>query len=233
MIKEKFIESAKTLGVNFTNDMVEQFEYYYDKLVTYNEKVNLTAITEKEDVYIKHFLDSIISAPFLKENAKVCDIGAGAGFPSLPLKIVRPDLNVVMVDSLNKRIVFLEELIKELNLKNIKAVHNRAEDFAINNKEKFDVVVARAVASLNTLCEYCLPLIKVGGYFYAYKSGDILDELNNATNAISVLGGKLYEVKQLLLPNTSIARSLIIVVKHKKTPSQYPRTKNKPKLQPL
>jgi len=233
MIKEKFIEEAKVLGVNLTNDMVEQFEYYYNKLVTYNEKVNLTAITEKEEVYIKHFLDSIITAPFLKENAKVCDIGAGAGFPSLPLKIVRPDLNVVMVDSLNKRIVFLNELINELNFTNIKAIHSRAEDFAIINKENYDIVVARAVASLNTLCEYCLPLIKVGGYFYAYKSNNILDEVNDAKNAISVLGGKLNEIKTVALPNTDIVRSLVIIYKEKKTPKEFPRTKNKPKLEPL
>ncbi|PKK95726.1 MAG: 16S rRNA (guanine(527)-N(7))-methyltransferase RsmG, partial [Tenericutes bacterium HGW-Tenericutes-4] len=160
MITQKFIDQAKQLNISLTNTMLNQFEHYYKKLVSYNEKVNLTAITEKEGVYIKHFLDSIIIAPCLKQNATLIDVGTGAGFPSLPLKIVRPDLVVTMVDSLNKRIVFLDELIKELNLINIVAVHARAEDYIKTHRECYDVIVARAVASLNTLSEYCIPFIK-------------------------------------------------------------------------
>jgi 16S rRNA (guanine527-N7)-methyltransferase len=233
MITQKFINQAKELGIEITKKMLEQFEYYYNKLVSYNEKVNLTAITEKEEVYIKHFLDSIAIAPYLKQNTTLVDVGTGAGFPSLPLKIVRPDLIVTMVDSLNKRIIFLEELINELNLTGVKAVHARAGDYIKQNREKFDVIVARAVASLNTLSEYCLPFIKVGGLFYAYKSSGVLDELRFSNNAIKVLGGSLVEVKEFLLPYTDIARTVVIIEKVSTTPKQYPRDKNRAKLQPL
>lgn len=233
MITQKFINQVKELGIEINKTMLEQFEYYYDKLVSYNEKVNLTAIIEKEEVYIKHFLDSIVIAPYLKQNATLVDVGTGAGFPSLPLKIVRPDLKVTMVDSLNKRIIFLDELIKELSLNNIDAVHSRAEDYIKHNREKFDIIVARAVASLNTLSEYCLPFIKTGGLFYAYKSNSIYDELEVASNAIKILGGKVLEVKEIVLPYTDITRTFAIIEKVNITPKQYPRDKNRPKTQPL
>jgi 16S rRNA (guanine527-N7)-methyltransferase len=233
MITEQFVLQAKQMNITITKTMQEQFEYYYKKLVEYNKKVNLTAITEKQEVYIKHFLDSIVIASELRQNATLVDVGTGAGFPSLPLKIVRPDLRVVMVDSLNKRVVFLQELIKELNLNNITAVHARAEDFVKTNREQFETIVARAVASLNTLSEYCLPFVKVGGFFYAYKSSHVEEELNGADAAIKLLGGVVVQKKSVTLPQTQIERSIVIIKKVKSTPKQYPRDKNRAKTQPL
>jgi 16S rRNA (guanine527-N7)-methyltransferase len=228
-----FKNKAKKLGVNLTDEMLAQFEHYYNKLISYNKKVNLTAITEKKDVYVKHFLDSIAGAKLIKQNSTVCDVGCGAGFPGLPLKIVRPDLEVTMVDSLNKRIVFLNGLISELNLKGVIAIHNRAEEFAKTHKEKFDYCIARAVASLNTLSEYCLPFVKIGGEFLAYKAQNLKEELLTAHSAISLLGGSLNRIESLILPNTDIERNIAIIKKAKKTPKGYPREKNKPKIQPL
>lgn len=207
------------------------FDIYYQELVSYNEKVNLTAITEKEDVFIKHFLDSILAVEYLPNNAKIVDVGTGAGFPSLPLKIVKPDVDLTMVDSLNKRITFLNLLTNKLNLKT-KNIHSRAEDFCKNNREKFDVAVARAVAKLNTLAEYLLPLVKVGGLMIAYKGVDDA-EIEESDYAINVLGGKIKEIKHFTLPDNKGERNLIVIEKIKPTPKLYPRDKNLPKLKPL
>lgn len=207
------------------------FDIYYQELVSYNEKVNLTAITEKEDVFVKHFLDSILAVEYLPNNAKIVDVGTGAGFPSLPLKIVKPDVDLTMVDSLNKRITFLNLLTNKLNLKT-KNIHSRAEDFCKNNREKFDVAVARAVAKLNTLAEYLLPLVKVGGLMIAYKGVDDA-EIEESDYAINVLGGKIKEIKHFTLPDNKGERNLIVIEKIKPTPKLYPRDKNLPKLKPL
>jgi len=233
MNEQKFKIQAQELGILLTDKMLEQFEYYYQKLIAYNEKVNLTAITEKEEIFVKHFLDSIVIANLLKENATVCDIGSGAGFPSLPLKIVRPDLNVTMVDSLNKRIVFLQELILELGLTNIEAVHSRAEDYIKEHREAYDYLVARAVAGLNTLSEYCIPFVKIGGSFLAYKSVNIIEELKEAQNAIKILGGVVKSIKEIKLPQSDIVRNVVIIEKQHATPKAYPRDKNSPKIKPL
>lgn len=218
--------------IQLINDKKEIFEKYYEKLVSYNQKVNLTAITDKAQVFTKHFLDSILPIDAIPVGATVVDVGAGAGFPSLPIKIVRDDVKITMVDSLNKRINFLNELTKELNIESTN-IHARAEDFAKLNREKFDVAVARAVAKLNTLLEYLLPLVKVGGMVLAFKGNNFEEELEEAQNALSVLGGEYIKTFQFNLPNEQGERNIIVIKKIKPTPANFPRDKNLPKLKPL
>lgn len=210
------------------------FEIYFTELVSYNQKVNLTAITEKEDVYIKHFYDSCLGCEFIPTNSKVVDIGTGAGFPGVPIKIARKDIELSLVDSLNKRITFLNELKQKLNI-DYSTFHARAEDFSLNasHRESFDICVSRAVAKLNTLAEYCLPLVKVGGTFIAYKSGEVENELEESLKAVTTLGGKVEQIKKFNLPNSKGARTLIIIKKTKNTPTIYPRNKNLPKTKPI
>ena len=259
--------------IEFENEIkkyIDKFDIYYQNLISYNEKVNLTAITEKEDVYIKHFLDSALGYNFIPKNATVVDVGTGAGFPGLPLKIVRDDINLTLVDSLNKRLEFLNELTTKLGYKTnyinseniqknlkitknnqnlaklngnlnifnkkvntINIVHSRAEDFCKLERECFDVAVARAVAKLNTLVEYLLPLVKVGGILIAYKGSNSIEELNESKRAIGILGGKFENIIEFNLPNDKGVRNLIIIKKVKATPNIYPRDKNLPKLKPL
>lgn len=218
----------------FVKEFADKFEIYYNELIQYNQKVNLTAITEKEEVFIKHFLDSCFGEKFIPQNSKVVDVGTGAGFPGVPLKIVRNDIDLHLVDSLNKRLVFLNLLKDKLNL-NYSTYHYRAEDFALNNqfREKFDVCVSRAVARLNTLLEYCLPLVKVGGIFIAYKSASCEDEIAECDNALKILGGEIIEINNFELPNNYGKRCLIIIKKIKKCSNNYPRGKNLPKIKPL
>lgn len=218
--------------IQLINDKKEIFEKYYEKLVSYNQKVNLTAITDKAQVFTKHFLDSILPIDAIPVGATVVDVGAGAGFPSLPIKIVRDDVKITMVDSLNKRITFLNELTKELNIESTN-IHARAEDFARLNREKFDIAVARAVAKLNTLLEYLLPLVKVGGMVLAFKGNNYKEELEEAQNALSILGGEYIKTFQFNLPNEQGERNIIVIKKIKPTPAIYPRDKNLPKLKPL
>ncbi len=208
------------------------FECYFNELVSFNEKVNLTAITEHEDVFVKHFLDSVLPIDEIKQNASVVDVGTGAGFPGVPIKIVRDDIRLTLVDSLNKRINFLDSLKQKLNLE-FNSIHARAEDFCKNNREKFDVAVARAVARLNTLCEYLLPLIKVGGIVLAYKGSSAAEETIEAKNAINLLGGKIEKTLSFNLPNHAGERNLIIIKKIKPTPTKYPRGQNQPKIKPI
>ena len=208
------------------------FETYYEKLVSFNEKVNLTSITECEDVFVKHFLDSVLPIDEIKQNASVVDVGTGAGFPSLPIKIVRPDIKLTMVDALNKRVEFLNQLTKDIHI-NSTNVHARAEDFCKETREKFDVAVARAVARLNTLCEYLLPLVKVGGIVLAYKGSSADDEILEAKNAINILGGKVEKVLTFTLPNNAGERNIIVIKKIRPTPAKYPRGGNQPKLNPI
>lgn len=214
------------------NNNKSQFEIYFKELIEYNEKVNLTAITEKEDVFIKHFYDSCLAQSLINKNAKVVDIGTGAGFPGLPLKIVRNDIDLHLVDSLNKRIVFLDSLKEKLNLK-YSTTHARAEEFCSNHRESFDVCVSRAVAKLNTLAEYCLPLLKVGGKFIAYKGSNIDEEIKESKKAIDLLGGKIIEIKKFMLPEDKGERNLVLIEKISKTSSKYPRGKNLPKTKPI
>ena len=207
------------------------FNNYYNDLIEKNKVMNLTAITEKNEVYTKHFLDSVLSLKNIKDNSKLLDVGSGAGFPGIPLKILNNTLDITLLDSLNKRVNFLNEEIEKLGLSNIKAVHGRAEDYINVSRETFDYVVSRAVARLNTLLEYCLPYVKLGGYFIAYKSMDTDEEINESKNALNILGGKIEKVDKINLEGNE--RTLIYIKKVKNTPNKYPRGQNKPKSLPL
>lgn len=234
MNEQQFIEALKEKGINLTNQQIEQFKQYYLTLVEWNEKMNLTAITNKEDVYLKHFYDSIsIVFDFEFNQQSIVDIGAGAGFPSIPIKIIYPNLKVTIVDSLTKRITFLTHLFKQLNLKDCDAISARAEEYAINHRESFDIVMARAVARLNILDELCLPLVKPNGYFLSLKGLKAKEELQEASKGIEKLGGKVEKVIDFTLSNDQDHRSNIIIKKIKPTPKVYPRTFAKIKKQPL
>ena len=226
-IKEIF----NSYNINLSNEQEEKFLRYYEFLVQENQKYNLTAITSKEDVFYKHFLDSVLPAEEIEKNAKVIDIGSGAGFPAVPLKIVRPDLKFTLVDSLNKRVNFLNQLFYKINLSDIEAVHSRAEDYIKNNREKFDISVARAVASLNTLLEYMVPYLKVGGKCLIYKSQKLEEELLQAKTAMEILSVKVVKILQYELAGAT--RKVLVVEKMEKTKEKYPRGKNLPKLKPL
>lgn len=230
-------KEVSNLGIELTDLQVNQFINYYDMLIEKNKVMNLTAITEFDDVLIKHFVDSlaIIKAFDMKKNIKLLDLGTGAGFPGIPIKIVFPDVEVVLMDSLNKRLNFLNEVIDSLNLKDIITVHGRAEEMGKDPeyRESFDICVSRAVARLVSLSEYCLPFVRVGGSFIAYKSGDIKEELQEAQKAITILGGKNNTNIEFELPNTDIKRTLVIINKDKSTPNKYPRQAGKPNKEPL
>lgn len=230
-----FHDELEKLGLVLDERKTNQFEVYYKKLIAVNQVMNLTAITEKEEVYRKHFLDSleIIRVLKNKEEYTLCDVGSGAGFPSIPLAIVQSGVQVTIIDALNKRISFLKELSTELGLTNVCAIHARAEDYAKVKREFFDVVTARAVAKLNVLAELCLPLIKLGGLFLAMKGSSGEEELLEATRAIEQLGGKLVNILDFVLPDGEERRQIIVIQKMKNTPSKYPRNFNKIKECPL
>lgn len=212
----------------------EKFEKFRDILTDYNEKCNLTAITDKKEVYIKHFLDSVVPEKLFPLNAKVIEIGSGGGFPSIPLKIVREDLDFTLVESTGKKCTYLEETVRLLGLDRVKVLNIRAEEGGRkeNLREKFDIAEARAVAELNTLCEYCMPFVKVGGLFIAYK-GDREEEIEKAKNAIEILGGKIESVHSYELPEDCGKRTVIAVRKIKKTPEKYPRGRGLERKKPL
>ena len=238
MNQELFIAMLKDKGIELTPTQIDQFETYYQLLVEWNEKINLTAITEKEEVYLKHFFDSIMvlwEMPLADYQIKLVDVGAGAGFPSIPLKIIKPELDITIIDSLNKRINFLKILTEKLGLENVKALHGRAEDFGQNPefRGQFDIATARAVASLNILSEFCLPLVKKGGYFIALKAAKSDTELQEAQKAIAVLGAKLETVVEDLLPFEESERTFIKIRKTLETPKKYPRKPGKPLKQPI
>ena len=221
-------------NIEYNDDIKYKLDIYFNMLIEYNEMFNLTAITDYDEVYIKHYADSAINCAYYKYNASLCDIGTGAGFPGLLLKIIRPDLNITLVDSLNKRISFLEKVIDKLKLTNVQCLHYRAEDIDFKTKylNSFDYVVARAVAQMPTLVEYCLPYVKVGGQFIAYKGNNITEELSLANKSINILGGSLNSVLRFeLVPDTE--RNLIIINKIKASDIKYPRNQNKPRLKPL
>ncbi|MEE0966813.1 MAG: 16S rRNA (guanine(527)-N(7))-methyltransferase RsmG [Bacilli bacterium] len=231
---EQFINALKEKGIVLTDKQLKQFDTYYHTLVEWNEKMNLTAIVNKEDVYLKHFYDSLTpSFDFDFNNQSLCDIGAGAGFPSIPLKIVYPDLKITIVDSLSKRITFLNHLVKELELDNVKAIAARAEEYAVNNREAFDIVTARAVARLNILDELCLPLVKPNGYFITLKGKIWQEELKEAKNGIKILGGEVKKEVDFTLASLDDQRCNIYIQKVKNTPNKYPRPFGKIKKKPL
>lgn len=234
MNKEEFIQALKDKGITLSQKQLEQFETYYKTLVEWNQKMNLTAITNKEDVYLKHFYDSLtISFDYELNNQTLCDIGAGAGFPSIPLKIVYPDLKITIVDSLTKRITFLNHLTKVLELENVKAISARAEDYAISHRESFDIVTARAVARLNILDELCLPLVKEDGDFITLKGLKAKEELEEAKKGIEKLGGKIIKEVDFTLTDENDHRCNIFIHKVKQTPIKYPRQFGQIKKKPL
>lgn len=230
-----FKKEVENLNIFLNSEMEEKFETYFRVLVETNEKMNLTAITEKEEVYCKHFLDSLEITRAIENdsNFTLCDVGSGAGFPSIPLAIVNDKCNVTIIDALNKRIKFLNELVEKLGLENVCAIHARAEDFAKTNRESFDVVTARAVARLNVLVELCLPLTKVGGKMIAMKGSSGKEELEEAKKAIFVLGGVIGKIITVELPNDMGKRELIVINKIKNTPLKYPRAFAKIKERPI
>ncbi|MBZ2175692.1 16S rRNA (guanine(527)-N(7))-methyltransferase RsmG [Schnuerera sp. xch1] len=231
------IKGAKTLGIELNEEEINNFVLYKELLKKWNQKINITSITDDIEVDIKHFIDSItpLTTNVFKENIKLIDIGTGGGFPGIPLKIIKKDMNVLLLDSTMKRIKFLSEVVDELSLEHVTPVHGRAEEMGRDKKyrEKFDIAISRAVASLNTLCEYCLPLVKVGGHFISMKGSDVDEELNEAKNSIKILGGRVKDKKIIDLPSSDITHSLIIIEKIKETPTKYPRGGGKPKKKPL
>lgn len=234
---DRFEQKLAQLDLTLTDHMKEQFSDYYGLLCEWNKVMNLTAIIEFDEVVEKHFLDSLALGAYLKlENEwKLIDIGTGAGFPGIPLKIMFPQLHVLLVDSLNKRIRFLNEVIEQLRLTDICAVHSRAEELAHKNeyREKFDLCVSRAVANLASLSEYCLPFVKTGGIFAAYKSADISEEVEQSKKAVSLLGGKLRNVEEFKLSDTEYRRSFVFIDKVKQTAKKYPRKAGIPGKNPL
>jgi len=231
------IEGARELGLSIGQNEIYEFTTYKELLKEWNQKFNITSITDDIEIDIKHFIDSItpLTLNIFKDNMKLIDIGTGGGFPGLPLKIMNKSLGVVLLDSTKKKINFLNMVIEKLALNDIEAIHGRAEELARDKdyREKFDIAISRAVASLNTLCEYCLPFVKVGGYFISMKGSDIEEELKEAKNSIKILGGRLKDVKVLNIPLSDIKHSLIIIEKIKETPTKYPRGGGKPKKKPL
>ena len=230
-----FKEEALKLGINYDSLMDEKFNIFYEELIRVNEYMNLTAITERDEVYCKHFLDSLTILKAIKSNDKLSllDVGSGAGFPAIPLAITTNNLDITIIDALGKRIKFLNETIKKLDLNNVKALHKRAEEYAKEMRESYDITTARAVARLPMLCELCLPLTKVGGCFIAMKAQSAKLELDEAKRAIEILGGKVEDVIDLKLPNDIGTRSIIIIRKIKETPIKYPRAFAKIKEMPL
>ncbi len=235
MNEQQFVDEVLAKGIELNKDQIKRFKIYYEVLIDHNNRMNLTSLTKKEDVYLKHFYDSLTLLFYypLKEKCKVCDVGAGAGFPSIPLKIIKPDLKITIVDSLGKRIKFLNHLIKELALKDVETVHHRAEKYAISNRETFDVVTARAVARLNILAELCMPLVKIKGKFIAMKGQSGLEEWMEARKSIHSLGGSLFDKHEFSLPFDGGLRNILVFTKNNKTPNKYPRNYSQIKNKPL
>lgn len=232
---EKFRQGLENLKLELTEKQIEQFLKYYEMLVEKNKVMNLTAITEYDEVIEKHFLDSISLCQVydLSKPVKILDMGTGAGFPGVPLKIAFPEVEITLADSLNKRIKFLDEVIEELGLQKVTTIHARAEELARNkeHRENYDLVVSRAVANLSTLGEYCIPFVKMSGNFISYKSGEIEEEVNAASKAIKILGGQIKDIYKFDLSDQK--RSFVTIEKIKTTPKTYPRKAGTPSKEPL
>ena len=233
--KDELIIQAKKIDVILDEEQIQKFYKYMELLLEWNEKINLTAIVEPRDVILKHFVDSLTICKELQKNKTLADIGTGAGFPGIPVKILRPDLDITLIDSLNKRVNFLTMVIEALKLEKIIALHGRIEDFGKNKKyrEKFDYVTSRAVANLSTLSEYMIPLVKIGGKCICMKGSNIEEVLKNAEKAIKTLGGKIEKVDTFLLPDTDMGRNIILIKKEKATPNKYPRKAGTPAKEPI
>jgi len=237
MNPEEFTIALENHGIEINDKQLKQFDLYFKMLVEWNEKINLTALTAKEDVYLKHFYDSITAAFYydFKKELHICDVGAGAGFPSIPLKICFPHLKITIIDSLNKRIGFLNHLATELEIDHVYFHHGRAEDFGSDPeyREKFDIVMARAVARMSVLSELCLPFSKNKGVFIAMKGAQAKEEIVDSKKAIKLLGGKVNNINTFILPKEDSERSIIIIDKKTKTPKKYPRKAGTPNRKPI
>lgn len=229
MLKEEFFEKIKTyareIEILLDEEQVYQFYHYMQLLLAWNEKINLTAIVEPEEIILKHFIDSMTIAKYINKNTKLIDVGTGAGFPGIPLKIIRKDIEITLLDSLNKRIVFLQEVKQQLNLSKIDAVHSRIEEFGRNKKyrEAFDYATSRAVANLSTLSEYLIPMVKLNGVCICMKGPNIQEEVKQSQKAIFILGGNVEKIDSFQLPKSNMDRNVVLIRKVKPTPSKYPR----------
>ena len=230
-----FNNYLEKLNLTLTEEQIEKFYNYMNLLIEWNKKINLTAIVEPKDIILKHFIDSLTIEKYIKKGENIIDVGTGAGFPGIPLKIAREDLKITLADSLNKRINFLNEVINKLNLKDIETIHTRAEELGKNKKyrEKFDVATSRAVANMSTLSEYLIPFVKVKERCICMKSSDIDTELENAKKAINILGCEIESKDKFNLPNSDLGRSVIILRKVKNTPSKFPRKAGTPAKEPI
>ena len=229
------IDYGKEINIVFTEEQLQKFYQYMNLLIEWNEKINLTAIVEPKEIILKHFIDSLTIIKYIEPNKSVIDIGTGAGFPGIPVKIMREDLDITLLDSLNKRIHFLNEVIQKLELKNITAIHARIEEFAKNKqyREAFDVATSRAVANLTTLSEYMLPMVELKGMAICMKGSEINEEISKSKNSIKLLGGKIDKIEEFTLPKSDNRRNLILIKKERQTPGKYPRKPGIPSKEPL
>lgn len=227
-------EKLDIINVNITEEQIQKFYNYMQLLLEWNEKINLTAITEPSEVVLKHFVDSLTIEKYINNNEKVIDVGTGAGFPGIPLSIIKENQDITLLDSLNKRIIFLNDVIEKIELKRIKTIHSRVEEFGKNKnqRESYDIATSRAVAPLNVLVEYLLPLVKVGGKCICMKGSNV-EEIDNSKKAIEILGGKIEKIEKINLPETDMERNIIIIKKVKETPNKYPRKAGIPSKEPL
>lgn len=232
---EKMREHANEIGFLLEEKQINQFYVYMKLLLEWNEKINLTAITNPEEIILKHFIDSMTIAKYIDKKLKLIDVGTGAGFPGIPLKIIREDIEITLLDSLNKRVNFLNEVISQLGLTKIQTIHSRVEDFGQDKKyrEKFDCATSRAVANLSTLAEYLMPLVKLNGVCISMKGSNIEEEIQESKKAISVLGGKIEKREEFQLPKSNMDRNIIIIRKINSTPQKYPRKSGTPAKDPI
>lgn len=234
---DRFIQKLNKLNITVSDEQINQFVSYYYMIAEKNKVMNLTSIVDPDEVIDKHFVDSLAITRVMKitKNCNVIDVGTGAGFPGIPLKIVFPEINIVLLDSLNKRIVFLEEVVDKLGLENVKCVHGRSEDMARKKeyREQFDLCVSRAVANLSSLSELCIPFVKAGGTFISYKAGNCGEEIRAAENAVGKLGGKVGQIVEFSLPDTDLKRVFVEIKKVKETPGKYPRKAGTPVRDPI
>ncbi len=235
VFKNNLTELAKKIGIDLDELQVKKYYDYMNILLEWNEKINLTAITEMNDVILKHFIDCITVMKYINEKSNILDVGSGAGFPGIPISILDTESSITLLDSLNKRVIFLQEVIKRLDLNNVSAIHSRAEEFGRNkcNREKYDVTVSRAVANLSTLAEYLLPFTKMGGISICMKGSNVDEEIKQAEFAIKELGGKIVKVDKFNLPSSDMERNIIVIKKIQHTPNKYPRKAGLPSKSPL